>query len=119
MRRTLQLVSLTALLALVPAGSAFAHAKLMRSTPGASQALHRVPSVVVLRFDEPVSRLIQLEGTALPNKVGVNALLHRNGLAAAVVAARRHRTAQVNGEVAPRPSKPWENCGRSKGGSRH
>jgi methionine-rich copper-binding protein CopC len=53
-RRT-SLLALTALLTLAPAGSAFGHAELMRATPHASQALHRSPSAVELRFSEPVS----------------------------------------------------------------
>ena len=53
--RTASLLALTALLTLGLAGPAFGHAKLMQAVPRASQALHRMPRTVVLRFDEPVS----------------------------------------------------------------
>jgi copper transport protein len=53
--RTAALLALGTVLAVAPAGPAFGHAELMKSTPRVSQALHRVPRVVQLRFDEPVS----------------------------------------------------------------
>ena len=53
--RTGSLFALAAALAVAPAGPAFGHAELMKSSPRAHQALHGLPHVVQLRFDEPVS----------------------------------------------------------------
>jgi len=53
--RTAALLALAAVMAIAPAGPAFGHAELVKSTPRAHRALHDIPRVVRLRFDEPVS----------------------------------------------------------------
>lgn len=56
--RTLRVAIVTALLALLVAPSAFAHATLLQTTPSNDAVLKRAPARVLLRFDEAIATVL-------------------------------------------------------------